>query len=241
MTRWPRVLVSCAVVAVVMSCEYEPPMGPEAIIESLVLEELPYVADGSSTRSLTARLGEGYRPSTVTMSASAPLLEPGGVSSTVVPVDATGSANVLLRAPQAPMTVVLTAASGTSSHSMPISYQRACASSIIVEPSSFAIKQSPTETITINAHARRSIGTVSVGTTVRFRAMVERVDGSIGDDVGQFGAPTLTNESGLATVRYTLGDSQHEGRIAVTASTCGEASDSVVGVTRVFVATEGAQ
>ncbi|MBW3570037.1 MAG: hypothetical protein KY467_02915 [Gemmatimonadetes bacterium] len=185
---------------------------PDLLALTLAADSL--AADGASTMLVraTVRRGTARTPRSVTFSASSGTFG-GGTNEITVPVDSSGTATALLRAPADPTQAVVRATAGNASLDTVIRFVRALPETVVLSADSFRVPAGAGSTLRVTAALRRSIGTVSPGATVHFSAL--RPDGTA---IGWFAAETVSNTSGVVTATFTPGETDYRGPVRIVAA-----------------------
>lgn len=200
------------------------PNGPEVLGLSLSSTSAP--ADGATVVQVMGMVDPGTRADRrqLTFSASGGTLTEGDGKAVTVVADERGVARVGLRAPAEPGLVRIRLTVGSVTRQDSVSFTRAQPETITVEPERFAIAAGLQNETRVAAHLRRSLGKVSPGTTVSFRAF--RAGTNI--EVGRFGTATLSDGNGVVTVRYTPGETTYRGPVRIVAIFTGDNGGPVV-------------
>jgi hypothetical protein len=186
-------------------------------------------ADGASTTVVTAQVNLAAVPAVRDVKFATTLgTFPGNVTSVTVPVDASGTAQVQLRAPADTGTAIVTATAGGATRTTVVGFVPAPPTRLELTSDSFVLPAGLAHSVNLTATPLRSVGTPSPGTIVTFSA--DTVGGS-GGGFGQFSASSVLVRSGSATSRFSAGETSYRGPVMIraTATQAGQSvSDSTI-------------
>lgn len=231
----PAVIGIIAVCVIGVACDTES-LG-SVIAESVDLVGLKKSADavdadGVTAVGISARIPSySTRVSAITFTTDGGTFVGSAAQSVTVPVDASGNATVSLRAPRDPGTAIVRALAGRTTLVDSVRFIRTLPDTVLVDLGKFSVLTN--EVVTVSAVLRRRTGLPPTrGTVVSFAAW--KSNGAV---VGVFGAPTLSDSGGVATVRYSPTDtSNYAGPIVVRAAVRAASGALVSGESTLFTA-----
>lgn len=175
-------------------------------------------ADGATLVHVVATIPTSARKDarTVSFTANGGMFVDGGAATASI-IAIGGVADTHLRAPRTPGDVRVRAQLGSVIRDTTLQFDPAFPTRADVQPSSFAVKGSIANQISIAAYLRRTIGMPTPGLEIRFQAV--RNDNE--ESIGQFGAAPPSDTNGLVTVPFTPGDTPYRGPVRIRAVTPG--------------------
>jgi len=211
-----------ALLALSGACKEFDPTPLEPGVDALVVAVAPATvpADGRSVAGVAAVLPDNTKPADamVTFQTTLGSFGPGGEAQVAIPAVASRAA-AQLRAPTSPGTAYVRVTHGTTVRLDSVTFVRAPADELLVEPQRFAIQATLASEMVVNVQLRRTPGVPSLGTEVEFAA-----HDSTGARIGRFGVASLSDAEGRVQVRFTPGATNYRGPIRIVAATPGRTS-----------------
>ena len=207
-----RCLTLTAALSLVGTACFDPTDYDDLATASRVLrvdkDTLTAPADGATLTDVGASLPANASPDrrSVSVATTLGIFESGGQSGTVT-ADSVGHVLVRLRSPIDTGTARVRLTAGGVTREIIVKFARAYPTSVLVDLAKFAVPATATDEVTVTAILRRSAGTPTRGTPVTFTA-----------PLGRFAIATVSDDKGMATIRFSPGAAAAPGSYTITAT-----------------------
>jgi hypothetical protein len=181
-------------------------------------------ADGATLTAITASIPADARADrrTVAFSTTAGTFE-GATREASVAADSSGQAVARLRAPLDTGEATVRVTAGGVTRVVTVRFDRAFPDTVLLDANPFGVRADAAHAVIVTATLRRGVGRPSRLTPVTFTATAPA-----GGEVGRFGPATLSDSTGVVTVRFTPGVTAYRGPVVLQA-TAPRASGVVTG------------